>query len=220
MFQYLKSRFQEYMSYCSEEHKDTPKSIHTSHQDPYVDFEILYGGTDIIVDCFSMSKQGIKQNFSNALLKNLSEVLDVHKDNIKIIAKDDEKTLCDITYSGKPNEYIRHEIREMKKSSFKYEVTEADIYNDLDDESYNPYEDGGWGDMPWYCIRCGFKLIPIAKNNKEWGDITWNEMQRNGTQWYLCANKECFHHNGPLILHHPTNWQRGAGDSYSISWVK
>lgn len=84
---------------------------------------------------------------------------------------------------------------------------------------YDPYNDGGWQGCDWFCIRCGNKLLPIAKDDKYW-DYLHNSMYKNGTQYFLCGNKECCHNDGPLTLHHPDCTSSPAGDSYSISWIK
>jgi hypothetical protein len=64
----------------------------------------------------------------------------------------------------------------------------------------------------WFCIRCGGQLVEVAKNNEHWGDWCHSAMCKDGTEWFLCSNDNCCHHDAPLILHHPIGgYRRAAG---------
>lgn len=225
MFNYLKDRFAEYaLSIKEEAKKEKPKSK-KDKEDPYVDFEIVYQGTDVIIDSFSMEKSEISKDFKYSLARNLSEVLEVDMGNIRVLAQDGDTILCEVSYSGKAHEYIKHEVKRISARPQEAHLVDEDIYNDLDDggdnEIYNPYTDGSWSDKEWFCIRCGFMLMPIPPKHTTWGELAWEVMTDHKTQWYLCTNKDCFHFDGPLVLHHPhKGWMKPAGDAYSMSWVK
>ena len=92
-----------------------------------------------------------------------------------------------------------------------------DLEYDVDD--YNPYEDSGWAGIDWFCIRCGSKLDPIAKDDKTWNYV-WNSRRTSHSLLFLCSNKQCCHNSGVLTLHHPCSVDSAAGESYSISWVR
>lgn len=93
--------------------------------------------------------------------------------------------------------------------------------DDYEEElDFDPYDNHSWRGAPWYCIRCGTKLVKINKDDKYWGSL-WKTMQKEGTIYFLCGNEKCCHHTAPLVLHHPIQgYDAPAGDSYSISWVK
>jgi len=222
MLDYLKDRFKEYMT-MSFEFKNKSKEIASTkvpkkeykfnQKDQYIDYEIYYGGTTILIDTFSMSKQELETNFKKTLITSISDALDTSIFNIKLVSGDLDTILCDITYSGKHTEYIRHEIKKLKNTVFEFD---PDDYMDSDDD-HNPYEGSGWNPSQWHCMRCGDKLLPIEKDDKEW-DYAWSLMKADGTQWFLCSNQKCEdHYNSPLILHHPYNTHSEASESYSIS---
>ena len=87
-----------------------------------------------------------------------------------------------------------------------------------EDDNFDPYERASWGDG-WFCIRCGGKLMRIAKDDYYWGYL-WKTMHLKGSLYYQCANNECCHASAPLCVHHPDSTRRGPGDSYSVSWIR
>jgi len=219
MFQYLKDRFKEYMSLeKSNTHKEiiVATSTHTEEDDEYIDYDIYYGGTTIIIDTFSIPKEDMKRNLKQALITNIADVLEVSIFHIKLVSCDLNTIICDVTYSGKTNEYIRHEIKKVEEHKVSFDK-EFEPDEDVIGDSFNPYESTGWSKTQWHCMRCGEPLLPIAKDDKEW-DYTWELMKADGTQWFLCSNIKCEdHHDTPLVLHHPYNTHTEAGESYSLS---
>lgn len=226
MLQHLKDRFKEYMTMVfelqnkSKEIASTKVSSKKSFKkDSQIDYAIYYGGTTILIESFSMSKKELEKDFKRTLITNISDVLDISIFNIKLVSGDLDKIICDVTYSGKHTEYIRHEIKQLVTHSYDFD---PDDYVDPDDyqadnEKFNPYEGGGWNPSQWHCMRCGYKLVPIDKDDKDWS-YTWDLMRADGTQWFLCSNTKCEEHSdNPLILHHPYNTHTEAGESYSIS---
>lgn len=126
---------------------------------------------------------------------------------LDIIKKNLQKALEDIRNS--PDEIYEEEIDNSYLNT-SYE----------EDNDYNPYEDGPYAGFEFFCIRCGSKLKQIAKDDKYW-DYLWGIMEKDGTQYFLCSNKDCCHEGAPLVLHHPIKgYTSPAGDSYSLSWVK
>jgi hypothetical protein len=221
MLQYLKERFKEYMSlesWFKEKDVVVPIKDQGTDKDLYVDYDIYYGGTSILIESFSMSKEEMEQNLSKALILNIADTLKVSIFNIKLISADLNTILCDVSYSGKQEEYIRHELKKVIKPVYEFD---PDDYEDSDDyempdmADYDPYAKTPWGDG-WHCMCCGFATKRIPKGSKHWA-VGVSAMRINGTQWYLCSNKECFHHNSPLVLHHPYSTHAPAGDSYSLS---
>jgi hypothetical protein len=82
--------------------------------------------------------------------------------------------------------------------------SDFEYVNDLEDvsqESAYP--------QPLHCLRCGHELV-------------LERITRNGVEHYHCTNTESCCHSGELKLmfHHPNSWQRGPGDSYSLSYIK
>ncbi len=220
MLQYLKDRFKEYMTMSFELHNKSKEIASTKasqqkslEKDEWIDYEIYYGGSAILVESFSMSKQELEDNFKKTLLISIADALDVSIFNIKLINADLDTIICDVTYSGKQTEYIRHEVKKLKSSFYEFDPDDYQI----EDEAFNPYEGSGWNPSQWHCMRCGDKLMPILKEDNDWG-YTWDLMKADGTQWFLCSNKKCEDHSdNPLILHHPYNTHTEAGESYSIS---
>lgn len=91
-----------------------------------------------------------------------------------------------------------------------------------EEKEESPYKGASWGEAEnWHCIRCGSPLREVPKDDSAHGKACWSSMKQNGTLDYQCTNKECFHYNAPLTLHHPIGgYKRPAGESYSISWVR
>lgn len=224
MFQYLKERFKEYMSLeSSNTTKDivVPYKDQGTDKDAYIDYDIYYGGTAILVESFSMSKKEMEHNLSKALITNLADVLDISIFNIKLISANLDTIICDISYSGKIAEFIRHELKRVKKPIYEFDPDDymsSDDY-DLDMSDYDPYANTPWGKTPWHCMCCGYIVEPIIKGSKHW-DKSLVCMKADGTQWYLCSNEECFHHDNALILHHPFSTHTPAGDSYTLSRIE
>lgn len=223
MFQYLKERFKEYMSlegFSKPQDVIVPYKDQGTDKDLYIDYDIYYGGTTILIDSFSISKKEMAKNLSKALLTNLGEVLGVSIFNIRLVSANLDTIIADITYSGKEEESVRHELRKARPKPV-YEF-DPDDYQDpydfsiRDTATYDPYEKTPWGDTPWYCMCCGFSTTPIERDSKHW-DRALKAMKTDGTQWYLCTNAECFHYDSPLVLHHPYSTHTPAGDSYSLS---
>jgi hypothetical protein len=137
MFNYVQERFAEYRQSEAESKLPPTKPQASNVEDPYVDFEVLYHGTDLVIDAFSMARKEVDTDFKAALIHNLSEVLEVHVSNIRVLAQNGKTTLCEISYQGKAHEYIKHEVRRI--TSRPNEFTDADfdnsdMCNDLDDD--------------------------------------------------------------------------------------
>lgn len=93
------------------------------------------------------------------------------------------------------------------------DALEKEPYMSPSIEEYNEdYEDvvehnKSWKNCSWHCIRCGEYLI--TENNLD----------------FACSNTDCFHSlraagNYSLRLHHPLSYDRDAGESYSISYLR
>jgi len=73
----------------------------------------------------------------------------------------------------------------------------------------------------WYCPRCGHKLVPVSKDNEDWGDFCERYRQDHGTEWYLCTNNKCVYSEVPMVVHHPAyGWDHPSGDSWAIGYIK
>ena len=125
MFQYLKDRFKEYMSWETSHilHKEviTATSIHKGEDEECIIYDIYYGGTTVLIDTFSIYKEDLKRNLKQALITNIADVLEVSIFHIKLVSCDLNTIICDVTYSGKTNEYIRHEIIKVEDHKFDFE---------------------------------------------------------------------------------------------------
>jgi hypothetical protein len=218
MLNYLKDRFKEYMSFAQPEIA-VPRAEQNTSTDPYVDFEITYEQTNIVVNAFSMSKKEIKDNFAHNLIENLSDVLEVDKGNINILSKDKDDVVVEVNYEGKPGQAIKHRVRPIVAPHPPQRVEQIE-YNDLDDTDFNPYTDNSYAAYKWHCICCGNILLSIPITDEWWGDWAWGAMKKDGTLWFLCSNESCCHSCSPLVLHHPKSYHMPAGDSYSFSSMK
>jgi hypothetical protein len=219
MLNYLKDRFKEYMSLVQPD-MAVPRAEQNTSTDPYVDFEITYDRTDIVVNAFSMSKKEISSNFAHNLIENLSDVLEVDKGNINILSKDNHDVVVEVNYEGKPGQAIKHRIKRILPHPPQKTVNID--YNDLDDDysDFYPYRDNAYGTSNWHCMRCGNVLLPISIIDDWWGEWSWSEMKKDGTLWFLCSNDACCHSGSPVILHHPKSYNSPAGDSYSLSSMR
>ena len=75
--------------------------------------------------------------------------------------------------------------------------------------------------MEWHCIYCGSLLIPVDKDNEDWGKFCDHYRQEHGTEWFLCSNEKCVFNGYALVLCHPVGgWKCPAGDSFAIASVK
>ncbi len=130
MLQYLKERFKDYIAMSFElENKSIehtlkeifePQSKSTSEK-PRIEYDIYYGGSSILVDSFSISAQELETNFKKTLITSIADALDISIFGIKSVAGDLDTIICDITYSGKHNEYIRHEIKRAKSLAIDFD---------------------------------------------------------------------------------------------------
>lgn len=72
-----------------------------------------------------------------------------------------------------------------------------------------------------FCPRCGKKLEVVAKNNKEWGEFCEGYRAEDGTEWFLCSNKDCVFSSAPLVFFNSYHgWNHPAGDNWAIGYVK
>jgi len=131
MFHPLRDRFKEYMSYELQNKIKEPISkniIDDMHNTP-IKYEIYYGGTDVLVNTFTLFKQEVEQSFKKALILNLVDVLEVSMFNIKLISASLDTVICDISYSGKQSEYIRHEIKKLDTHVYDFDPDDyAELY--------------------------------------------------------------------------------------------
>jgi hypothetical protein len=75
--------------------------------------------------------------------------------------------------------------------------------------------------MTWHCPYCGSELLPVDKDNPDWGSFTSDYAEAHGTEWFLCSKEGCVFHDMPLVLCHPVKgWNYPAGDSFAIAYVK
>jgi hypothetical protein len=127
-------------------------------------------------------------------------------------------------YSYNPNSYDKYigdgGTKQSTLTAEQKDMLERDMRGFQDDwENWDPYTDGCWG-QTWFCIKCGGKLLPIAKDDKDWNYL-WETMKQTKCVYFLCAEKECEHANSPLTLFNPTKTNlSGPGESYAIGWIK
>jgi hypothetical protein len=71
--------------------------------------------------------------------------------------------------------------------------------------------------MIWHCPHCGFAMRYMDENDTSW----WcNEILTDAGDYVFCTSDKCTWNDTPLKIHHPTSYDRSAGDSWSISWLK
>jgi hypothetical protein len=122
-----------------------------------------------------------------------------------------KKVLQDIRDNFDEDNYVEPPHRNLEDYVFEEEEDDSD-----------PYEGASWGAAEnWHCIRCGSALRNLIDKTSPHGKICFANMRKTKVFHYLCSNKDCFHYNGPLTLHHPFGGPDSpAGESYSISWVR
>jgi len=73
----------------------------------------------------------------------------------------------------------------------------------------------------WFCPRCGHTLRVVPKDDEWWGQFCEGYRKDHETEWFLCTNENCVYKDCPLVLHHPVyGWDKPAGDSWAIGYVK
>ena len=76
-------------------------------------------------------------------------------------------------------------------------------------------------DFDWHCVYCGNGLRPIRPEDGRWYEDTEKLKKAHGTEWFFCTNEDCTFADVPLVLCHPVyGWDRPAGDSFAIAYVK
>lgn len=83
----------------------------------------------------------------------------------------------------------------------------------------------GWEGIDWHCIRCGSLLKstePDVEEEIDYDTIDWDKHDNEPeSEDFLCTNKDCFHHKGPLTLFNSLGgYTSQAGESYAIGWVR
>ncbi len=71
--------------------------------------------------------------------------------------------------------------------------------------------------MTWHCPYCGFVMRYMDETDTFW----WHDdILTDAGDYVFCTRANCTWNDTPLKIHHPTNYDRSAGDSWSISWLK
>lgn len=199
----------------------------------YVEFEAIQSGSNLIYH-FALPMSEVKSSKFNHFLwceltAQLGEVI-VRLQLIDTNTSNPDEIIFNVKEQRWQSDFVCGQYRVRKRlKTLDVEIPKQNIVRTQDGqvlydpewyEAYDPYVDGGWGNTPWFCIRCGNQLGVIPKGDKNWGHL-WSDMNKGGAIHYLCPNTSCCHHTAPLILFNsngsPTSH---PGESYAIGWVR
>lgn len=122
------------------------------------------------------------------------KILDKIQDNLKKVLKN-------------INDSYDEEMDALEKEPYVSPNNDVQYYTDDDPEGYVIEHNKSWKDCKLHCIYCGNLLV--TEDNLD----------------FACSNDECtfsLKSSGcfSLRLHHPLSYNRYAGDSFSISYLK